>query len=96
MYEKNPNIVLRKIDPSYFLVDITKCYNNTEEKMFITDEVGAEIWDTITDGDSFETVFAAFLEKITDEKTNDFKMCVKADLKEFIQRLKVQEYLYEV
>lgn len=96
MYKKNPNVVLREIDPSYFLIDITKCYNNTEEKMFITDEMGAEIWADITDGGSFETVFTAFLEKLTDEKTDDFKMRVRTDLKEYIQHLKEQGYLYEV
>ncbi len=96
MYKKNSNIVLRKIYPSYFLVDITKCYNNTKQKMFITDEVGAEIWNTINCGDSFEQVFDKFLEKITDEKTADFKDCVKTDLQEFIQRLSEQEYIYEV
>lgn len=96
MYKKNPNIVLRKIEPSYLLVDITKCYNNTEQKMFITDEVGAEIWNTISCGDSFEKVFFSFLEKLTDEKTDDLKKCVKVDLREYIQRLLEERYLYEV
>lgn len=96
MYKKNENIVLRKIEPSYFLVDITKCYNNTEQKMFITDEVGAEIWNTIEDGDVFEAVYEKFLAKLTDEKTDELKECVRADLQEYIQKLLDQECIYEV
>lgn len=96
MYKKNQNIVLRKIYPSYFLVDITKCYNNTEQKMFITDEVGAEIWNTINSGDSFETIYVNLLKKLTNEKTDVLKARVKADLQEFIQLLLEQECIYEV
>lgn len=96
MYKKNKNIVLRKIDPSYFLIDITKCYNNTEQNMFITDEIGAEIWNSISDGDSFEMVFLKFLDKLTDDKTDEFVECVKADTREYIQKLINQECIYEV
>lgn len=96
MYKKNENIVLRVIPPSYFLVDITKCYNNEVEKMFITDEVGIEIWNAISDGDTFESVFKKFLNKLTDEKTEELVRSVRIDLMEYIELLIAQNCLYEV
>lgn len=95
-YNKNENIIVRKVLPSYFLVDITKCYNNTEEKMFITDEIGYEIWNTIQNGDTYESIYNKFLNKLTDEKTDDLKKCVNDDLQEFMNRLLEQDCLYEV
>ena len=96
MYIKNQNIVLRKVLPSYFLVDITKCYNNTEQKMFITDEMGAEIWNIMNSEDTFEMVYSRLLEKLVDEKTEDLKACVREDLQEYLQLLLDQECIYEV
>lgn len=87
LYYKNPNIVLRKIVPSYFMVDITKCYNNNYEKMFITDEMGAEIWNTISDGDDFEKIYSKFVNKLTDEKTEELLTMVREDLNEYLRLL---------
>lgn len=96
MYKKNENIVLRVIPPSCFLVDITKCYNNEMEKMFVTDEIGAEIWKTINDGDTFENVLKNFLDKLKDEKTDVLISRVKTDLAEYMELLINQDCLYEV
>lgn len=95
MFYKNDNIVERVVPPSYFLVDITKCYNNEYEKMFITDEVGFEMWKSISNGDSFEDILANFLEKISDEKNNELIECIKNDLKEYLDLLQSQGCIYE-
>lgn len=84
MYYKNPNIVVRKVEPSYFMVDITKCYNNDVEKMFITDDIGNNIWNVIEDGDSFDDIYIKFLDLITDEKTDELLEMIKNDLHEYL------------
>ena len=96
MYIKNENIVERTIMPSYFLVDITKCYNNEYENMFITDEIGIEMWRAISDGDTFEKILKKFLEKVIDDKSDNLQEIVRSDLKEFMGVLKNQGYIYEV
>lgn len=87
MYYKNSNIVVRKIEPSYFMIDITKCYNNKTEKMFITDEIGNSIWDVIEDGDDFNDIYEKFLKLITDEKTGELLDMIKNDLHEYLLML---------
>lgn len=96
MYKKNKNIVERKILPSYFLVDITKCYNNEYERMFITDEIGIEMWKSVSDGDSFGNVLNKFLDKLADDKNEELVETIKNDLKEYLELLKTQGYIYEV
>lgn len=96
MYKKNKNVVERAILPSYFLVDITKCYNNEHEKMFITDEMGIEIWRSISDGDLFENVLEKFLNKLTDDKNEKLIETVTNDLNEYLQLLMRQGYVFEV
>lgn len=96
MYKKKESIIERMILPSYFLVDITKCYNNEHEKMFITDEIGIEMWRSISNGDSFEAVLEKFIAKVADEKDDNLHNIIKEDLKEFIGVLEKQGYVYEV
>ena len=94
-YKKNKNIVIRHIEPSYFFVDITKCYNNSQEKMFVTDEIGATIWEVCQDGDDFEIVLNNFLDKLSDDKTDEFVDMVGKDVKEYITRLVMEGFLEE-
>lgn len=96
MYKKNKNIVERTILPSYFLVDITKCYNNEYEKMFITDEIGIEMWRSISDGDLFGNVLEKFLCKLADDKDEQLIETVTNDLKEYLELLIKQGYVVEV
>lgn len=96
MYIRNKNIVVRKILPSYFLVDITKCYNNEDEKMFITDEIGNAMWDSIADGDVFEDVLNKFVIKLADVNDEAMITTIKNDLKEYLEALKRQGNLFEV
>ena len=42
-YKKNENIILRKVDPYYFLVDMTENYSN--RFLSDTNEIGAFIWE---------------------------------------------------
>lgn len=86
-YYKNKNIVLRKVLPSYFMIDITKCYNNDFENMLSTDEIGAQIWEIHSDGDSLEDILLKFLNILDDEKTEIFIKMVSSDVDEYIQFL---------
>lgn len=96
MYKKNENIIVRKVLPSFFFVDISKCYNNDNEKMFITDEIGKTIWEIIETGDDFNRVYLKFIEMLTDEKTEEFLSNVKNDLAEYIDLLVMHGCLCEV
>lgn len=96
MYIRNKNIVVRKVLPSYFLVDVTKCYNNEHEKMFITDEIGNAMWDSVADGDSFEDVLNKFIEKLSDINDESMISTIKCDLREYLELLKDQGNLFEV
>ena len=96
MIYKNKDIVIRHIEPAYFMVDIKKCYNNTTEKMFSTDEVGVAIWNVIQDGDSIDLVVNKFLELLKDEKTDELIRRVKLDTIEYIEKLKSEGIILEI
>lgn len=85
--KKNPNIVIRKVTPASFLVDITKCYNNRNETLLEIDEMGCMIWNSIHEGSSNETVLHDFLELLSDEKTEEFVCMVRQDVNDFINIL---------
>lgn len=93
--KKNPNIVIRKVKPASFLVDITKCYNNRNETLLEIDEIGCAIWNLIHEGSSNETVLHDFLELLSDEKTEEFVCMVRQDVNAFINILMINHCIIE-
>lgn len=84
---RNPNIILRKVEPAHFLVDITKSYNSTEESLLEIDEMGVAIWNCIESNMSRADIISSFLALLVDEKDDDFVSMVSKDVNEFIDFL---------
>lgn len=85
--QRNPNIVLRKVNPANFLVDITKSYNSSEESLLEIDEMGVAIWNCIKPKMSRSDIVSSFLSLLTDEKDEDFVSMVSRDVNEFLDLL---------
>ncbi len=84
---RNPNIVIRKVPPAVFLVDITKCYNNKNESLLEIDDMGLAIWNCIGEASTRDDIIKLFLDILTDEKTNDFVEMVAEDVNAFLDIL---------
>ena len=85
--KRNPNIVLRKVSPANFLVDITKSYNSSEESLLEIDDMGVAIWNCIEPGMSRQEIVASFLSLLADEKDEEFVSMVTGDVNEFLDLL---------
>lgn len=92
---KNENIVIRKVEPATFLVDITKCYNSTEETLTEINEIGCAIWNCINGNVTRQQILEAFLELLLDEKTDEFIEMVSNDVNSFVNLLLQQGCLIE-
>lgn len=85
--KKNPNIVLRTVKPATFLVDITKCYNRSEEALLEINEMGVAIWSCIKGDITREDIISAFLSMLSDEKEENFVAMVTNDVNNFLDLL---------
>lgn len=92
---QNPNIVVRKVDPANFLVDITKCYNSSEETLLEVDEMGLAVWNCIEDGLQREDIIRTFLSLLVDEKTNEFVAMVTQDVNAYLDLLLQHQCILE-
>jgi len=92
---RNPNIVVRKVDPANFLVDITKCYNSSEETLLEVDEMGLAVWNCIEDGMQRKDIVSAFLTLLVDEKTDEFVTMVTQDVNSFLDLLQQHQCILE-
>lgn len=92
---RNPNIVMRRVPPATFLVDITKCYNNKKDSLLEIDEIGAALWGLIDDEVTREIVCARFLDLLTDEKSEEFIEMVTNDINEFLDTMVANGTVYE-
>ena len=92
---QNPNIVVRKVEPANFLVDITKCYNSREETLVEVDEMGLAVWNCIEDGMQREDIVTAFLSLLVDEKTDEFITMVTQDVNAFLNLLLLHQCILE-
>ena len=93
---KNEEIVLRQVGEFYFLIDPKLSYNSEVENLFQTDEIGACIWNCIESEDTENGVFIKVLNLFVDEKTDDFKNQVAADVRDFLLVLRKQCFISEV
>ena len=92
---RNPNIVVRTVKPANFLVDITRCYNNSDETLVEVDDMGLAVWRCIEGEMDRGGIVRAFLALLTDEKTEDFVAMVSRDVNEFLDLLVRQGCLVE-
>ncbi len=92
---RNPNIVVRAVDPANFLVDITKCYNSSEETLLEVDEMGLAVWNCIEDGMQRKDIVSAFLSLLIDEKTDEFVTMVTQDVNAFLDLLHQHKCIWE-
>lgn len=95
MIQKNTQIVLRKVGEFYFLVDPKKSYNNDDESLFQTDEIGASIWDCLEEKSSFEEVFSRFTAMLTDELSDELLDEIRLDMKDFLKQLQKNGFILE-
>lgn len=92
---RNPNIVVRKVEPANFLVDITKCYNSSEETLLEVDEMGLAVWSCIEGEMQRNAIISAFLDLLVDEKTDAFVSMVSQDVNEFLNLLLTHQCVLE-
>ena len=93
---RNPDVILRHIPPSFFMIDSTKSYNNKVEHVMEVNEFGAFIWNAIEPGDTADTLLTRVLAAITDEKTDDLIQNIREDLDAFLEILLQSGNIVEV
>lgn len=84
MIEKNQNIVLRKVGPVSFLIDVKKSYNSEEQNLLQIDKIGELIWKAISIESEFEDIIQKVLVEFIDEKTDSFIQAVREDILNFL------------
>ncbi len=93
--KRNPDVVLRKVNPANFLVDMTKSYNSSEETILEIDDMGVAIWNCIEPGMNRTEIISSFLSLLADEKDEDFVSMVSDDVNEFLDLLASYQCIME-
>lgn len=90
-YKKNENIILRKVEPYFFLIDITENYVNGF--LFDTNEIGAFIWENIDSAKDVDCLTTILFNAISSSKIDIEEL--KRDVLSFISQLIKQNLLIQ-
>ena len=91
-YKKNKNIVLRNIHNTFFLIDITDNYSGDKCILNETNEVGAFIWNELSEKTSIEDIVDKLKSLLNEEVSRD---AIYSDIQEYIHYLKHSGFVEE-
>lgn len=91
-YVKNKNYILRKIEPYYFLIDITENYAN--HFLVSINETGAFIWDNFENVENIDALTELLYNAISSRDEVAFEE-LKGDIDFFITQMLDQNILME-
>lgn len=96
MLKRNNEIVLRKVGEFNFLIDPRKSYNSDEEDVFQTNEIGAAIWELISEESDIDAIHRSLIALLKDEVDEELGKQIKEDILFFIDQLKCNGFVVEV
>lgn len=91
-YKKNENIILRKVDPYYFLVDMTENYSN--RFLSDTNEIGAFIWENFEKVEDLDALVKLLFNALSSNNQINIEE-LKSDLMFFITQMVEQNILFK-
>ena len=93
-YVAKPDVVLRDIHSTYYLVDIKCNYRNDYHRLPVIDEVGKVIWEALSSPMTIEDI--AKRVKATFDITNVQESELRSDISEYLAMLSAIGYVKNV
>lgn len=87
---RNPDIVLRKVHGSYFLIDIADNYSGDKCSIYEVNQTGVFIWDNIDGNREIDDLVALLSDAITDDID---RRVLRSDVDEFTSDLLARSFV---
>lgn len=87
---RNPDIVLRKVHGSHFLIDIADNYSGDKCSIYEINQTGVFIWDNIDGNREIDDLVALLSDAITDDID---RRVLRSDVDEFMSDLLARRFV---